>query len=322
MLRVRGGGGVAADLDRPPRRKPSFRYVEEMTLFDLDTAATFLSAITNADGWATPCTFQTLDDRKTGSSELVRIIHAPLRALAPMLARFNEAGAGIFVTVNATNGRGRTTADITALRALFIDEDGPRTTALKLPPSIVVRSARGNHTYWLLAPEQTLEAFTAAQKHLAKVYTSDFTVCDLPRVMRLPGSLHQKANPILVMLEEIHPERRYSIDEVLAAHPTRKPRPRTTRGAVDLATLDDAGKLAALNRYVGWVMSRSLSAGRRNITAFQIAAEGYRQGIPEHLIKQMVCDFCAQAGIPGEASSVLRSAAAHHARRAVGPASI
>jgi hypothetical protein len=283
-------------------------------LIDPEVAATFLTALTGADGWSTPLTFQTLNDRKAGKPDLVRCVHAPLRVIAPMLARLNEAGAGIFVTVNATSGR-RTAADITALRALFIDEDGPRTTALKLPPSIVVRSARGNHIYWLLAPEQKLEAFTASQKQLATVYKSDPTVCDLPRIMRLPGFVHQKAAPVAVTLEEVHPERRYTINEIICAHPIRKPRRRALRPAVDLTTLDDAGKLDELGKYVGWVFSRSLTPGRRNTTAFQVAAEGYRRGIPEHLIEQMVHDFCSQAGVPGEAASVLRSAAAYCARR-------
>jgi hypothetical protein len=283
-------------------------------MLDREVAATFLSALTGSDGWATPLTFQTLDDRKAGKADLVRCVHAPLRVIGPMLARLNEEGAGIFVTVNATNGR-RTAADITALRALFIDEDGPRTIALKLPPSIVVRSARGNHIYWLLSLEQKREAFTASQKQLAKVYKSDPTVCDLPRVRRLPGFAHRKAVPVAVTLEEVHPERRYTIDEIIAAHPVRKPRRRALRPAVDLTMLDDAGKLDELGKYVGWVFSRSLAPGRRNTTAFQVAAEGYRRGMPKQLIEQMVHDFCSQAGIPGEATSVLRSAASYYARR-------
>jgi hypothetical protein len=291
-----------------------------LALIDPEVAATFLSALTGADGWATPLTFQTLDDRKAGEGDLVRCVHAPLRVIAPMLARLNEEGAGIFVTVNATSGR-RTAADITALRALFIDEDGPRTGELKLPPSIVVRSARGHHVYWLLAPEQKLEAFTASQKQLATVYGSDPTVSDLPRVMRLPGFAHRKAQPVPVTLEEVHPERRYSIEEIVALHPVREPRRRRApRPVVDLAMLDDAGKLEALGTYVGWVMSRVIAPGRRNSTAFQVAAEGFKRGIPETLIEQMVQDVCLQAGIEGEAASILRSAAAYHARRR--PASI
>jgi hypothetical protein len=285
-----------------------------MPFVDPAVAAAFLTALTDADGWALPLTFQTLDDRKPARQEFIRCIHAPLKAIFPMLARLNDEGAGIFVTVNATSGR-RTAADITALRSLFIDEDGPRTIALKLPPSIVVRSARGNHVYWLLQPGQKLDAFTAAQKQLAKVYKSDPAVCDLPRVMRVPGFAHRKANSVPVTLEEMHPEHRYTVGEILAAHPVRKARRPAPRPAVDLRTLDDAGKLDALNRYVGWVMSRPLAPGRRNTTAFQVAAEGYRQGIPEHLIEQMVRDFCTQAGIAREAEGVLRSAERYCARR-------
>ncbi len=79
--------------------------------------------------------------------------------------------------------------------------------------------------------------------------------------------------------------------------------------------LDDAGRLEALGTYVGWVMSRVIAPGRRNITAFQVAAEGFKRGIPETLIEQMVQDVCIRAGIPDEAASILRSAAAYHTRR-------
>jgi RepB DNA-primase from phage plasmid len=285
-------------------------------------AATFLHALTGTDGFTTPVTFQTLDDRKAGRHDLLRCVYAPLRPLAPMLGALNAAGAGIFVTVNATNGRGRTAAHITSLRALFIDEDVPRTCALKLPPSIVVRSARGAHVYWLLKPEQQLNAFSAAQKQLANVYGTDSTVSDLPRVMRIPGFLHQKGTALPVTLEEVHPDRRYAIEEILAAHPVRRMRRRAIRQSVDLATLDDAGKLDAIGKYIGWVMSRSPAPGRRNILAFQVAAEGLRQGIPLTIIEQMVMDFCAQAGIPEEAASVLRSAIAYHARRVEGAPAI
>jgi len=79
--------------------------------------------------------------------------------------------------------------------------------------------------------------------------------------------------------------------------------------------LDDAGKLEEMGKYAGWVMSRVIAPGRRNITAFQVAAEGYKRGIPETLIAQMVQGVCIQAGIPDEAESILRSAAVYHGRR-------
>lgn len=283
--------------------------------FDAEHAATFLGALSGSDGWTTPVSFQTLDDRKSGRSDLIRCLHTSLRVAAGTLAHLNAEGAGIFVTVNTTNGRGRKAADIVALRALFIDEDGPSKAALKLPPSIVVRSARGSHVYWLLKRGEEQEAFTAGQRHLARFYGTDPTVCDLPRVMRLPGSMHQKANAVFVTLQEVHGDRRYSIDEILAAHPIKRTRKRALRPVVDLRSLDETAQLDALNGYVGWVMARSHAPGKRNTTAFQIAAEGLRRGIPEHLIARMVSDYCGQAGIAAEAESVLRSAAAYHARR-------
>jgi hypothetical protein len=39
-------------------------------------------------------------------------------------ARLNAGGAGVYVTVNQTNGKGRKATDIVRVRALFVDLDG------------------------------------------------------------------------------------------------------------------------------------------------------------------------------------------------------
>ena len=49
---------------------------------------------------------------------------APWRTEAKRLAAINRAGAGVFVTVNRTNLRGRKEGDVEAARAIFCDLDG------------------------------------------------------------------------------------------------------------------------------------------------------------------------------------------------------
>lgn len=70
------------------------------------------------------------------------------------------------------------------------------------PDFIVRRDATHWHAYWLVANMPNGD-FKASQKRLAAYYGTDPKVCDLPRIMRLAGTLHLKdpVRPFLVMIE-------------------------------------------------------------------------------------------------------------------------
>lgn len=130
---------------------------------------------------------------------------------------------GVFIQVNEGNSERRRTENVVAVRALFIDDDkgllppdSPRLAAL--PPTLSVRTRKGWHHYWVLVPGEALSAFTSAQASLAAHFGTDPAVKDLPRVMRVPGFLHQKdpSNPVLVQLVRVGSER-YRIADVLGA---------------------------------------------------------------------------------------------------------
>ena len=56
--------------------------------------------------------------------------------------------------------------------------------------------------YWLVKKGEPLEKFKPAQKHLASVLGTDSTVCDLSRVMRVPGFLYCKNDePSSIVME-------------------------------------------------------------------------------------------------------------------------
>jgi hypothetical protein len=109
----------------------------------------------------------------------------------------------VFVTVNETDGKGRATTNIVRVRATFVDLDGaplePVTTH-RIPPHIVIESSPDRwHAYWLTV-DCPLKDFKIAQKRLASQFNGDPSVCDLPRVMRLPGFLHQKGEPFMTKI--------------------------------------------------------------------------------------------------------------------------
>jgi hypothetical protein len=84
------------------------------------------------------------------------------------------------------------------VRALFTDQDGaPIEPVLKweVPPDIVVESSRGKfHCYWLNDGSVTLDNFDILQQQLGDQFGGDPQARDLSRVLRLPGSWHQKVS--------------------------------------------------------------------------------------------------------------------------------
>jgi Primase C terminal 2 (PriCT-2)/RepB DNA-primase from phage plasmid len=160
---------------------------------DLAEAERFLKML---DPEATFFTFQTFDDNgDRDDQKLLSILHGTLAQHADTLTRLNSKGAGIFVTINETDRRGRKAENIIRIRAVFADLDGAPlapVTASRLQPHIIVESSPGHwHAYWLVAG-MALEDFTAVQIAIIKRFHSDPIVRDLPRVMRLPGFVHAK----------------------------------------------------------------------------------------------------------------------------------
>jgi hypothetical protein len=135
------------------------------------------------------------------------VLHGSLDENAEDLSRLNARGAGVFVTVNETDGEGRKTENIIRVRAQFVDLDGaPLEPVLEHPlgPSITIESSPGRyHAYWLV-DDCPLAEFKHAQQRLAAHFNGDPSVCDLPRVMRLPGFFHRKAEPFITRI--ISPE--------------------------------------------------------------------------------------------------------------------
>ena len=87
----------------------------------LPTAALFLDALDPQGKF----TFQTFDDDESRKDKkLVRVLHGTLDKHATTLTTINQKGAGIFVTVNQTNLKGRKANDIEKVRAAFVDLDG------------------------------------------------------------------------------------------------------------------------------------------------------------------------------------------------------
>lgn len=133
-----------------------------------------------------------------GSNVKAGYIRGTLDDVWSRLVKLNDAGAAIWVQINA--GTGRKDSEIERVRAYFVDIDEGDGAALLDPVAEadpIVESSPGKfHGYWL-AGNVPLDQFKPRQQALADRFQGDPTVCNLGRVMRLPGFLHQKGEPFM-----------------------------------------------------------------------------------------------------------------------------
>ncbi|MEY4530072.1 MAG: hypothetical protein RLZZ156_793 [Deinococcota bacterium] len=162
-------------------------------------------------------TFQTFDDSDQKRPELISVRTGTIESQQIRLAQLNFDGAGIFFTVNQQDKPNtRNAANTTRIRALFADLDGIPLDSLEkiaLLPTIVINSSPDRfHAYWCV-DDVPVTQFKLLQKRIAAILNSDSSVCDLPRVMRLPGFWHNKSTPFQTRILEIYRDRRYTCDE-------------------------------------------------------------------------------------------------------------
>ena len=133
------------------------------------------------------------------------------------LEDLNQAGYDIFVTINETDGKDIKGANVTRVRALFADFDGsPLSNLDRIPlkPSFTVNTSPGkHHAYWLI-DDCPLDQFKPVQQKLAQILDSDPAVCDLGRIMRVPGFYHLKGDPFVVTIDCPEQVNRYSFADM------------------------------------------------------------------------------------------------------------
>ena len=141
-----------------------------------------------------------------------------------------QAGCGVFFGTCLRSRREGTKDAIKTVRCLWADLDakhfsGGKPEALKrlqefaFPPTVIVDSGHGYHTYWLLKePEEITGPADVARieahlKTLASALGADRQVAELARVLRLPGTFNVKdpSAPVPVTIEALEPERQYNL---------------------------------------------------------------------------------------------------------------
>lgn len=220
-------------------------------------------------------TFQTFSDQKDqAGATLNKILHGTFEEHVEELVSLNKGGAGVFVMINQGDGiihegrkSCRTNANVTGIRSLYIDLDVEAYTLLKQVmgcaprPNLIVESSREKfHCYWLVK-DCPVSRFSALQKQLINRFSSDKSVNDLARVMRLPGFYHHKNRPVMS---------RFRGDlSAFGGH----------HRVDDIAMHLLGGPVSALSG--GVAQPRQIPRGQRNDTLFSIAGKLRREGVDQ-----------------------------------------
>ena len=130
---------------------------------------------------------------------------------------------GIFYVVNGGGQDDKTVLkNVKRAKAQFIDGDDlsfedqvKKVNEFGIDPSIIVKTGRSLHCYWLLDDEAQMTRFRPIQAGLIKFFESDIKIKNESRVMRLYGFEHRKHDPILVKLIKFDPDLRYSQREIV-----------------------------------------------------------------------------------------------------------
>jgi len=126
------------------------------------------------------------------------------------LQAYNTQEYGIFCAINQLDGQGRELSNVEHIRAHVVDLDVPMTAEASFVQaaaegfSFAVQSSPGkHHLYWKVEPYVGNDFYTLIQRKLAQWYNGDTSIIDATRVMRVPGFLHQKADPQLVKYQNM-----------------------------------------------------------------------------------------------------------------------
>lgn len=168
---------------------------------DLKEAQRFLDLLeSGGEFW-----FQTaLEPKPKNGIAAPRVLNGTLAQVGEELVKLNEKGSAVWVQINA--GTGRKDTDVNRIRGYFVDQDKGSTELLFAsahPADIIVESSPGKfHGYWLTG-DAPLESFAQRMHALADKFDGDHSICNLGRVMRLPGFIHHKGEPFMSRIVKI-----------------------------------------------------------------------------------------------------------------------
>ena len=170
--------------------------------------------------------FRILDDKKSGNFKGLNLSFnlSEYSLKEKILKDHNAQNHGIFFVVNFG---GHDDKSINRINAQFVEIDNgsfeeqqKRIDNFPLKPSIIIKTQKSLHVYWLVDKKAKVKRFRTIQKQLAEHFDSDRACVNESRLMRLPGFNHCKTDTLIpVTCISFHPERRYTQDQIVKALP-------------------------------------------------------------------------------------------------------
>jgi hypothetical protein len=148
--------------------------------------------------------YQTFTDAKQKPSPdpLARTFYGSFSEHKETLALYNNLGAGVFVTVNESDGKGRKKTDIKRIRAVWVEDDQGDAPELPIQSHLKIESSPGKFHSYIFTDTDKVDEFERVEQRLVDDYGSDPNAKDRSRVLRLAGFYHQKnpEKPFLVRI--------------------------------------------------------------------------------------------------------------------------
>jgi len=181
------------------------------------------------DAGETVC-LRVFDDRKNGAGDQSSVFKGAklecaagkIGGMADTLKKHNAKNRGIYFVINHGGHEdvdiNRVNAQFVECDSLSIEEQFTQIEAFPLPPSLIVKTKKSLHVYWLMK-DAKVEDFRRVQKRLIAQFNGDPACCNPSRVFRLPGFYHCKEEPVMVECVKFNPELRYTQSELEAVLP-------------------------------------------------------------------------------------------------------
>lgn len=143
--------------------------------------------------------------------------------------KWDRSGRGLYFAVGTVRAQRRVKEEIVETPFIHLDIDFKSVDAsegeilsrlrqARCPPSIIVRSGGGLHCYWLLKEsvdtQASMERIENVMRQLADLFGGDLSVCEVSRLMRLPGSHNSKYGDMRQVTVEHMSEVRYELDDL------------------------------------------------------------------------------------------------------------
>lgn len=200
------------------------------------------------------------DDKKRDSeARKYKTTRETFTSLASTLNTWNKEGYGIFFNPNGEAETDKEALHLGKCTCVFaeIDEGSfeeqlEKINDFPLRPSIIVRTQKSFHVYWLLK-DGDIKRARKIKKMLCNWFHSDPVVVNESRVMRFPHFYHCKKEPVRVEIIHFEPSNTYTMDEIESVLPKPKEpsRPKATVSPNGTKTVSEGMRVNTLVSFSG-----------------------------------------------------------------------